>query len=762
MLIGELPRGYDPTKYDDVIFSKDGVHLLRIPYQEFIKGVGGGGGSGKLKYFKESEEVYPGYIDSARYFSALSSNTPTPEEYGDSWPWDCDKYDKDTSNQKIYFEHPTLGNVCIYRKGLYSACCMTFSYHDGNGDKICGLVVETCNEDDATILLATADSLSVMETYAPEIIKEGVQPTFNIPWRVYLNYVEFKVDTITGHQGTNQYAEGDSHSIFDVTFPDGATPDDIKEYFLAHNGFYQKHVFLGNRMCAVGIGTGHQPISTDSTNIIFYGGRCRQALMTPYGFDVDRNDSALVAYANGDIYTQGNIYYASYKGDTYTWASVKDKIQALENLSSSKWTPSVRIKPRPDEQDPSRLYGVKLGTLTLGSTDYKIWGCASGVKPYTYTEDNSTPRLASANVNTYAEMAWFTATSVMSEGKPPADSVIMHLPWDNGDVNALQSQLAIAHGSNPRLYIRAQGARSDSWSNWFMVPRLNSQSMASDKVLCSGPNSTILLADVSSTEVECLSGVSSNVQQQLNEKAAVSVTEHTHTGEHIADIIVNGTAHAIYAPTSGGGSGSSSSYHILTGTAAPLDTQGENGDLYLQKASGIVWRYIKFEITKHKKPNNYTQLTELQFLDSNNKLFNFQGSNAWSNQPHFNTTDGPTSMIDGVIRNYSKALWVCAPTAANPITAIIESRVPLDLAVYSKIQLITGDDAPERDPSTWTISVSNDQQNWILINSESNYVMTPARRAVGYEGTAILPDTMQPMIIQRYYKDSGHWIPIYN
>ena len=201
---------------------------------------------------------------------------------------------------------------------------------------------------------------------------------------------------------------------------------------------------------------------------------------------------------------------------------------------------------------------------------------------------------------------------------------------------------------------------------------------------------------------------------------------------------------------------------VLTGTTVPSDDIGADGDLYLQKASGIVWRYIKFEITKHKTPNNYTQLTELQFLDSNNKIFNFQGSNAWSNQPHYTATDGPASMIDGVIRNDSKALWVCAPTAANPITAIIESRVPLDLAVYSKIRMITGGDAEARDPSTWTISVSNDQQNWILINSEENYVMTSTRLAVGYEGTAIIPNTMQPMIIQRFYKDSGHWIPIYN
>lgn len=206
------------------------------------------------------------------------------------------------------------------------------------------------------------------------------------------------------------------------------------------------------------------------------------------------------------------------------------------------------------------------------------------------------------------------------------------------------------------------------------------------------------------------------------------------------------------------------SVSILTGTTIPSDNIGADGDLYFVKAPANVWRYIKFEITKQKTVNNYTQLTELQFLDSNNTLFNFQGSNAWSNKPHYTATDGPTSMIDGVIRSDSKALWVASPTPQDPIIMIIESRVPIDLSTYSKIRMITGGDAEARDPSSWILSVSNDQKTWEQINSETNYTMTSTRLAVGYEGNLTVPAaaSSQDMVLKRYFKQSGHWIPIYN
>lgn len=226
----------------------------------------------------------------------------------------------------------------------------------------------------------------------------------------------------------------------------------------------------------------------------------------------------------------------------------------------------------------------------------------------------------------------------------------------------------------------------------------------------------------------------------------------------IGELKVGENTYDVYTPLN------SSGVSTFVSSSDPTDDIGDDGDLYFVKAPDATWRYIKFVITKHKTTNNYTQLTELQFLDSNNNLFNFQGSNAWSNKPHYTATDGPTSMIDGVIRSDSKALWVASPTAQDPIIMIIESRVPIDLSTYSKIRMITGGDAEARDPSSWTLSVSNDQTNWILINEESDYQMTSTRLAVGYEGNLTVPTSAQSqsMIIKRYFKESGHWIPIYN
>lgn len=924
MLIGELPRGYDPTKYDDVIFSKDGVHLLRIPYEEFVKGVGGGGRG--LKYWIETETEFKRDLDySSEFIDNDLFDVPgnaeitvkvdlipiTPIEqidkyydgrevitYGDTcYLYNGRYYLKRSSSKTIIggaLMYKSWGNLndsrILTNDDVYYNSNLTFkrwnvvlpgwvlmSTHskdveydliheaaDGTTE-VLEHVYEMSNTIEWNGLTLYVNGCPKPSIYEPLFIKPrtaesgpqyefafhgtgsywwferpessvkagewipATQPTNFDKLPVVSTSISDKEDRRTwvignlsdtfinsGQRVTENYGKMKDEYVFTTTF--GANPYNYKTSYVIKdwgpNGQllsykyeyveynYDNWVYLPPLDDEVDYSSVSEPKRTEFK---------QHCIRIGYTFtDPDnlwhgvRTDPGFQRYEKmktspdlkwfGNVTNYGGIEYGSVENPSeykdavhymfydagitklghYTLGLSVDPgdskaIYSAANVSTSGETPS---------EENMQFMILKKGIFR--GTDFQIkvdgeWQSIKELSPdpedltvtrlknYTYDPSTEqTTRMTNLNIWTNNNLVHFVGKAASSgvTGGPPADAHVIHIPWDNNS-DALGVQLAIAHGSNPRLYIRAQGASSDSWSNWFMVPRLGGKSMVADKVLCSGPNSTILLTNVSSTEVEYLSGVTSNLQQQLNEKAAVSVTEYTQTGEHIADIIVNGTTHPIYAPTGGGGGGGSS-YHILTGAAAPLDTQGENGDLYLQKASGIVWRYIKFEITKHKTPNNYTQLTELQFLDSNNKVFNFQGSNAWSNQPHYTATDGPTSMIDGVIRNDSKALWVCAPTAANPITAIIESRVPLDLSVYSKIRMITGGDAEARDPSTWTISVSNDQQNWILINSESDYVMTSTRLAVGYEGTAILPDTMQPMVIQRYYKDSGHWMPIYN
>lgn len=210
----------------------------------------------------------------------------------------------------------------------------------------------------------------------------------------------------------------------------------------------------------------------------------------------------------------------------------------------------------------------------------------------------------------------------------------------------------------------------------------------------------------------------------------------------------------INVPAGGGGGGAD----ILVGTTPPQDNQGANGDLYFVKDSGQKYKYLKFEITGQKKTNAYTQLAEIKFVDSNSKVADLHGIYCKANKPLYIYTQTNEMMFDGFTQ--TKGLWVASPTVNDPI--IIECTLvePLDISVYSTLQLWTANDAEARDPSGWKLSVSNDLNTWYVVNQESSYTMTSTRQALGYSATLVLPQSSQTFIKQRYFKESGHWIPI--
>ena len=199
---------------------------------------------------------------------------------------------------------------------------------------------------------------------------------------------------------------------------------------------------------------------------------------------------------------------------------------------------------------------------------------------------------------------------------------------------------------------------------------------------------------------------------------------------------------------------------ILTGTTIPSDDAGADGDLYFVKASGQKYKYLKFEIRGQKTTNAYTQLSEIKFVDSGGSSADLHNVKCTANKPLYTYTQTNEMMFDGFTG--TKGLWVASPTPSDPIIIICEFDEPLDISVYSLVQLWTANDAEARDPSSWKISVSNDKINWIVVNDVDDYSMPSTRQAVGYSNDLALPSEAQTIILQKYYKDSGHWIPIYN
>lgn len=734
MLIGELPRGYDPTKYDDVIFSKDGVHLLRIPYQEFIKGVGGGGRG--LLYWVETETEFKRDLDySSEFIDNNLFDVPGNAEITvkvDLIPiTPIEQIDRYYDGREVI----TYGDTCYLYNGRYylkrtssktiiGGALMYKSWGNLNDSRI------LTNDDvyynsDLTFKRwnVVLPGWVLMSTHSKDVeydlIHEAADGTTEVLEHVYemSNTIEWN--------GLTLYVNGcPTPSIYEPLFIKPRTAESGPQYeFASHGtGSYwwferpESSVKAGEWIPAT------QPTNFDKLPVVSTSvsdRTDRRTWVIGNLTDTFINSGQQVTENYGKMKDE-NVFTTIFGANPYNYKTsyvIKDwgpngQLLSYEyeyvEYDYDNW---VYLPPLDDEVDYSSVSEPK-------RTEFKQHSIRIG---YTFTDPDN---------------LWHGVRTDPGFQRYEKIKTGPDLKWFGNVTN--YSGVEYGSVTNPSEY-------KDAVHYMFYdagITKLGHYALGLS--VDPGDSKAIFYAANASTSGETPSEES--MQFMILKEGIFRGTDF--------QIKIDGEWQSII-----GGSGGAT---IRVGTGVPSDDFGSNGDLYLRKASGIVWRYIKFEITKHKTANNYTQLTELQFLDSNNKLFNFQGSNAWSNQPHYTATDGPTSMIDGVIRNDSKALWVCSPTAANPITAIIESRVPLDLAVYSKIRLITGGDAEARDPSTWTISVSNDQQNWILINSETDYVMTSTRLAVGYEGTAILPDTMQPMIVQRFYKDSGHWIPIYN
>lgn len=121
---------------------------------------------------------------------------------------------------------------------------------------------------------------------------------------------------------------------------------------------------------------------------------------------------------------------------------------------------------------------------SLPASDVYAWAKASSKPSYSWSEIGSKPstftpsshnhsyltlygsRPANINFSTSTNgagaMFHFVATSSTKTGKPPEDSNVLQMNWDNN--GGLDTQFAISNGSSPHSYIRSQN--NGTWGNW--------------------------------------------------------------------------------------------------------------------------------------------------------------------------------------------------------------------------------------------------------------------------------------------------------
>ena len=183
--------------------------------------------------------------------------------------------------------------------------------------------------------------------------------------------------------------------------------------------------------------------------------------------------------------SNGNLYYREGVGAT-AWKTI---------LTSSNYTSYTVTKTG---GGASGTWGINItgsaGSVAWGNvsgrpsslpaSDVPAWAKASTKPSYSWSEIGSKPstftpsshnhsyltlyggRPANINFSTSTNgtgaMFHFVATSSTKTGKPPEDSNVLQMNWDNN--GGWDVQFAISNGSSPHSYIRSQN--NGTWGNW--------------------------------------------------------------------------------------------------------------------------------------------------------------------------------------------------------------------------------------------------------------------------------------------------------
>jgi hypothetical protein len=111
----------------------------------------------------------------------------------------------------------------------------------------------------------------------------------------------------------------------------------------------------------------------------------------------------------------------------------------------------------------------------------------------------------------------------------------------------------------------------------------------------------------------------------------------------------------------------------------------------------------------------------------------YQGATvSWGPSASVTNPDGTTSEEETPIEilDYNSGTKWCntifGTTSFGTASIFIDNVNPL---IFDSYYYVTGNDDPVRDPVTWTLSGSNDNSTWTILNTQSNVTITDDRQA---------------------------------
>lgn len=172
------------------------------------------------------------------------------------------------------------------------------------------------------------------------------------------------------------------------------------------------------------------------------------------------------------------------KSNTMT-VNISGSAASAATASSVAWG---NVSGRPSTFAPSSHTHTKSQITdfptSLPASDVYGWAKASAKPSYSWSEIGSKPSTFTPSSHTHNYLAiygsrpadinfktstngagamfHFVATSSTKTGKPPEDSNVLQMNWDNN--GGLDTQFAISNGSSPHSYIRSQN--NGTWGNW--------------------------------------------------------------------------------------------------------------------------------------------------------------------------------------------------------------------------------------------------------------------------------------------------------
>lgn len=140
------------------------------------------------------------------------------------------------------------------------------------------------------------------------------------------------------------------------------------------------------------------------------------------------------------------------------------------------------------------------------------------------------------------------------------------------------------------------------------------------------------------------------------------------------------------------------------------------------------YTYIRWYISAVRSSWQWIQMSEFELYDGSwNKIARPSWTTVETSATTYPSSEWPNNIID-----WSTSTKHYCQNQFIPLTLTINLWSKLGFKNIKQYKRYTANDSYERDPKTWTLSVSTDKTNWKEVSSVSNFSATSTRKTLAW------------------------------